>query len=75
MQPDLSPEIPRRAEFSLDLADLKSETVNIKGLIRHLGLSLEKVTLAIINGVITRDLSQVIKDGDVVVLSPSIGGG
>ena len=75
MQPHLPPEIPRTAEFSLDLADLKSETVNIKALIDHLGLSLEKVTLAIINGVITRDLSQVIKDGDVVVLSPSIGGG
>ncbi|MFZ7112599.1 MAG: MoaD/ThiS family protein [Desulfatiglandales bacterium] len=75
LRPYLPPGIPGKAEFPLDLADLKAESVSIRALIEHLGLSLDKVSLAIINGIIMRDLDQVIKDGDVIVLSPAIGGG
>ncbi|MEA2039783.1 MAG: MoaD/ThiS family protein [Thermodesulfobacteriota bacterium] len=71
----LHPEIPRSAEFPLDLTALGKKTVSIEDLINHLGIPTGKVDMAIINGKILRDLNQTVKDGDVVVLSPSIAGG
>ena len=71
----LPPEILVNAGFPLELPDLGRENVRVKDLIDHLKIPKEKVNMAIINGKITRDFNQSIKDGDVVSISPPIAGG
>lgn len=71
----LPPGLSGSAEFPLDLTALDMKTVHVKDLIAHLKIPSEKVNMAIINGKIISDLNHTIKEGDIVALSPAIGGG
>ena len=71
----LPPEISLKAEFTMELSDMGREKVCVEDLIDYLRIPRGKINMAIINGKITRDFNQAIKDGDVVNLSPPIGGG
>jgi molybdopterin converting factor small subunit len=71
----LPPDLSRSHEFPLDLTALDIVPVRVKDIIVHLKIPIKKVNMAIINGKIISDLNQTINDGDIVALSPAMGGG
>jgi hypothetical protein len=66
---------PPREAFTLDLAEWPGKVVRINDVITFLKIPSNKVHIAIVNGKIVRDFDVIVKDGDLLFLSPMIAGG
>jgi molybdopterin converting factor small subunit len=61
--------------FTIDMSAFGGEVASVGELLAYLRIPPGKVNMAIINGIIVRDVEATLKSGDRVFLSPAVSGG
>lgn len=69
------PGVPRGERFVLELPASSEDGIKIIELISHLNIPREEASMAIVNGLIVKDLDHRVREGDMVFLSPLVAGG